>query len=62
MADGHALVLGGRGVAGIAWMIGLLSGLADAGDDVTTADLIIGTSAGQAGRPGLLQYRPGPVR
>jgi NTE family protein len=46
MSDTHALVLGGGGVAGIAWMTGLLTGLADAGDDVTGADLIIGTSAG----------------
>jgi NTE family protein len=46
MTDGHALVLGGGGVAGIAWMTGLLTGLAEAGDDLTGADLIIGTSAG----------------
>lgn len=46
MTDEHALVLGGGGVAGIAWMTGLLTGLADAGDDVTGAELIIGTSAG----------------
>ncbi len=46
MADGTALVLGGGGVAGIAWMTGLLAGLADAGDDVTGAELMIGTSAG----------------
>jgi NTE family protein len=42
----QALVLGGGGVAGIAWMTGLLAGLADAGQDVTGADLVIGTSAG----------------
>jgi NTE family protein len=42
----HALVLGGGGLAGIAWMTGLLTGLAEAGDDLTGADLIIGTSAG----------------
>ena len=41
-----ALVLGGGGVAGIAWMTGLLAGLADAGNDVTDVDLIVGTSAG----------------
>jgi NTE family protein len=41
-----ALVLGGGGVAGIAWMTGVLAGLADAGKDVTDADLIVGTSAG----------------
>jgi NTE family protein len=46
MADLHALVLGGGGVAGVAWMTGLLTGLAEAGEDVTGADLIIGTSAG----------------
>jgi len=40
------LVLGGGGVAGIAWMTGLLAGLADVGEDVTDADLLIGTSAG----------------
>ncbi|MEV7345871.1 patatin-like phospholipase family protein [Streptomyces sp. NPDC093544] len=42
----EALVLGGGGVAGIAWMTGLLAGLADAGQDVTGADVIVGTSAG----------------
>ncbi len=46
VAVGQALVLGGGGVAGIAWMTGLLAGLADAGQDVSGADLIIGTSAG----------------
>jgi NTE family protein len=43
----QALVLGGGGVAGISWMTGLLAGLADVGQDVTTGtDLVIGTSAG----------------
>jgi len=46
MADGQALVLGGGGVAGIAWITGLLAGLAEAGQDVTGADAVIGTSAG----------------
>jgi NTE family protein len=46
MATEQALVLGGGGVAGVAWMTGLLAGLADAGQDVTGADAIIGTSAG----------------
>jgi NTE family protein len=45
-SEGTCLVLGGGGVAGIAWMIGVLAGLADAGRDVTDADLMIGTSAG----------------
>jgi NTE family protein len=48
MSDTQALVLGGGGVAGIAWMTGLLTGLVDAGDDLTGADLIIGTSAGSS--------------
>jgi len=46
MANGQALVLGGGGVAGISWITGLLAGLADAGQDVTGADVVIGTSAG----------------
>lgn len=41
-----ALVLGGGGITGIAWELGILKGLADAGVDVTSADLVIGTSAG----------------
>lgn len=41
-----ALVLGGGGSAGNAWLIGILAGLADGGLDVTDADLTVGTSAG----------------
>jgi NTE family protein len=41
-----ALVLGGGGSAGNAWLIGVIAGLFDGGLDVTGADLIIGTSAG----------------
>ena len=41
-----ALVLGGGGSAGNAWLIGVIAGLVGAGLDVTDADLIIGTSAG----------------
>ena len=41
-----ALVLGGGGITGIAWELGILKGLADAGVDVTAADLVVGTSAG----------------
>jgi NTE family protein len=43
---GRALVLGGGGVTGIAWEWGILAGLAEAGVDLTDADLVIGTSAG----------------
>lgn len=42
----RALVLGGGGSAGNAWVIGVVAGLADAGINVAGADLIIGTSAG----------------
>ena len=45
-AGERALVLGGGGSAGNAWVIGVLAGLFDAGLDVTEADLIIGTSSG----------------
>ena len=42
----RALVLGGGGSTGNAWLIGIIAGLFDAGLDITTADLTIGTSAG----------------
>ena len=45
-AGERALVLGGGGSAGNAWLIGVIAGLFDAGLDVTETDLIIGTSAG----------------
>ncbi len=41
-----ALVLGGGGITGIAWEIGVITGLADAGVDLGAADLVVGTSAG----------------
>ena len=42
-----ALVLGGGGAAGNAWLIGIIAGLAEAGVDMTeAADLVVGTSAG----------------
>lgn len=42
----RALVLGGGGSTGNAWLIGVIAGLFDAGIDLTEADLIVGTSAG----------------
>lgn len=42
----RTLVLGGGGVTGIAWEVGLLAGLADEGVDLTGADVVLGTSAG----------------
>jgi NTE family protein len=41
-----ALVLGGGGITGIAWEVGILAGLHRAGTDLTAPDLIVGTSAG----------------
>ena len=42
----RALVLGGGGVAGIAWATGIAAGLARCGADVAQAGLFVGTSAG----------------
>ncbi|GGL03167.1 patatin-like phospholipase family protein [Planomonospora parontospora] len=42
----RALVLGGGGVAGIAWEAGVVTGLRRAGVDLGEADLVVGTSAG----------------
>ncbi|MCX5197521.1 patatin-like phospholipase family protein [Streptomyces sp. NBC_00249] len=41
-----ALVLGGGGLTGIGWESGILYGLARAGVDLSTAQLVVGTSAG----------------
>jgi NTE family protein len=47
-----ALVLAGGGVAGIAWELGVLQGIADVdpalADRVLAADLVVGTSAGSS--------------
>lgn len=42
----RALVLGGGGVTGVAWELGVLAGLLAEGVDLTDADVVIGTSAG----------------
>ena len=42
----RALVLGGGGITGIAWELGMISALRELGVDLTGADLIVGTSAG----------------
>lgn len=42
----RALVLGGGGITGIAWELGMLAGLAEQGVDLRDADLVVGTSAG----------------
>ncbi|GGK12439.1 hypothetical protein GCM10010124_01200 [Pilimelia terevasa] len=43
---GTAVVLGAGGVTGIAWSVGVATGLAEAGVDLRAADLFVGTSAG----------------
>ncbi|WP_409074097.1 patatin-like phospholipase family protein [Micromonospora chalcea] len=43
---GRALVLGGGGVTGVAWELGLLAGLAGHGLRLDEAELVVGTSAG----------------
>jgi NTE family protein len=54
----RALVLGGGGVAGIAWELGILKGLHDAGLDLTVADRVVGTSAGSAVAAQILSGTP----
>lgn len=46
MTATRGLVLGGGGLAGIAWELGLLAALAEAGIDLAAADVVVGTSAG----------------
>ena len=53
----RALVLGGGGSTGNAWLIGVIAGLFDAGLDLTEADLVIGTSAGSTTAAQILQRR-----
>lgn len=44
----RAVVLGGGGVAGIGWLVGVATVLRDEGVDLAAADRLIGTSAGSA--------------
>src|SRR4051812_18275580 len=46
LSSRRALVLGGGGSSGNAWLLGVLAGLSASGLDVDDADLIVGTSAG----------------
>jgi NTE family protein len=50
---GWALALGGGGSVGLAYVSGVLSGMADAGLDIGSADLMVGTSAGAVGAAAL---------
>jgi NTE family protein len=54
----RALVLGGGGPIGIAWESGLVAGLAEGGVDLSTADFIMGTSAGSVVGAQLAMGRP----
>lgn len=42
----RGLVLGGGGMTGMAWEVGVVAGLADQGVDVSSPDVLVGTSAG----------------
>ncbi len=46
MTGSRALVLGGGALTGVGWLIGVIAGLAEAGVDLCSADLIVGTSSG----------------
>jgi NTE family protein len=48
VAGGRGLVLGGGGITGIAWELGMVAALAERGVDLETADVVVGTSAGSA--------------
>jgi NTE family protein len=52
---GWALALGGGGSVGLAYISGVLSGLADAGLDANSAGLVVGTSAGAVGAAAIRQ-------
>lgn len=45
-ATRRALILGGGGVTGIAWELGIIAGLHKRGVDLRGTDLVVGTSAG----------------
>src|SRR3954469_12798328 len=54
----RALVLGGGGITGIAWELGLVAGLAEGGVRLGEADLVVGTSAGSVVGAQLLSGAP----
>ncbi len=51
-------MLGGGGITGIAWELGLLAGLAEGGVRLGEADLVVGTSAGSVVGAQLLSGAP----
>jgi NTE family protein len=54
----RALVLGGGGITGIGWELGVIAGLAEAGVRLQDADLVVGTSAGSVVGAQLLSGTP----
>jgi NTE family protein len=58
MQTRRGLVLGGGGITGIAWEIGVVAGLAEVGIDLASADLVVGTSAGSVVGAALLSGVP----
>lgn len=54
----RGLVLGGGGITGIAWELGMIAGLAEHGVDLSNAEVVVGTSAGSAVGAQLLSGRP----
>jgi len=60
---GRALVLGGGGITGIAWELGMIACLAEHGVDLSSAGLVVGTSVGGLGGRELawaVSYPPDP--
>lgn len=57
-AGDRALVLGGGGSTGNAWLIGVMAGLTEGGLDVTAADRIVGTSAGSTAGAQVMGWDP----
>ncbi|MEI7056931.1 patatin-like phospholipase family protein [Nocardioides sp. CCNWLW239] len=57
----RALVLGGGGSTGNAWLIGVIAGLSDGGLAATEADLVIGTSAGATAAAQIAGASPGDL-
>lgn len=58
MSAKTALVLGAGGVTGVAWELGVLFGLENAGIELASAELIVGTSAGSMVAAGLTSAVP----
>src|SRR3954447_2200201 len=54
----RALVLGGGGITGIAWELGVIAGLAQEGVRLADADVVVGTSAGSVVGAQLLSGAP----